>query len=183
MLLVGYAPSALTLRTSPPRFSFRGLARLPGRRGLLRDDRQQQEVLTAAAEVERGLAAVDRHRAVARIVVQERAVAGDLVLHVGEPAARAARIDVVAPANAEADAKTLRHRDRGRHDLDLDLIDLAGPERLLLLMRVIRPVRQRQRLVEFAMRGAQPALADRGMRIECALERDLLHVWRKHAQH
>src|SRR5262245_35679346 len=49
----------------------------PQRRALLRrDDRQQQIVLAPVAEVERGLAAVDRDRPVARIVVQERPTAG-----------------------------------------------------------------------------------------------------------
>jgi hypothetical protein len=50
-------------------------------------------------------------------------------------------------------------------------------------MGVIRPERQRQLLVELAMRGAQPALADRGVRIERALEHYFLQVWRKDAEH
>src|SRR6185312_7237394 len=58
-----------------------------------RDDWQLHEVVAAAAEMNGRPAAVDRQRPVARIVVQERSVAGELVLHVGELSARAAGID------------------------------------------------------------------------------------------
>src|SRR5260370_10633186 len=88
---------------------------------LVGNDRQQQEVLPPAAEMDRGLAAVDRHRPVARIVVQERAAAGELVLHVGEPAAGAAGIDVVAPAYGKSHSVALRHDDAGRDGLDVVL--------------------------------------------------------------
>jgi len=133
--------------------------------------------------MDRGLAAVDRHRPVARIVMQERAAAGELVLHVGEPAAGAAGIDVVAPAHGQSHAVALRHDDAGRDDLDVELIDPAGFERLLLVVGVIGAERQGELLVELAMRGAQPALSDRGMRVERPLEHDFLHVGREHPQH
>jgi hypothetical protein len=48
----------------------------------LGNDRQQQEIFPAAADVDAGFAAVDCHRSVARIVVQKWTTAGELVLHV-----------------------------------------------------------------------------------------------------
>ena len=77
-----------------------------------------------------------------------------------------------------ADPIARRHHDAGRPDLDVQLVHLAGRERLPLVVGVIRPVGQRQLRVELAVRGAQPALRDRRVRIERALEGDLLHVRR-----
>src|SRR5262245_3992428 len=98
---------------------------------LLRNDRQQQVVLLALVEVDGGLAAVDLDRAVARVVVEERAAAGELVLHVGQPPAAAAGVDIVAAAHRERHAITGRHDDAGRPDLDVELIDLSAIEPVL----------------------------------------------------
>src|SRR5690349_7903140 len=97
-----------------------------------------------------GGAAEDRRRPVARIVVQERPAAGELVLEVRQLAAAWAGIDVVLAADREPDAMALRHHDRGRPDLDVELDHLAFLERLLLIVGVIRPVWPRQLLVELA---------------------------------
>src|SRR5947207_15707601 len=56
------------------------------------NDRQQQEILSSAADMDRGLAAIDRDRPVARVVVQEGSATRELVLHVGELTAGAAGI-------------------------------------------------------------------------------------------
>src|SRR6516225_9088878 len=130
-----------------------------------RDDRQEHEILAPTAEVQRDFPTVDLEWAVARIVVQEGPAAGELVLHVGKPPARAARVDVIAPADAQPNAVALRHHDTGRDDLDVELIDRARVERLLFIVRVIGPERQRHFLVELAVRGAEPALPDRRVRI------------------
>src|SRR5215510_6525036 len=190
---VAFAPHAVILRLATnavARMSEATCGTAPGFRSahpgyygasLLRNDRQQQVVLLALVEVDGGLAAVDLDRAVARVVVQERAAAGELVLHVGQPPAAAAGVDIVAAAHRERHAITGRHDDAGRPDLDVELIDLAALERLLLAVRVIGAEGQAQLLVEPAVRRAQPALRDRRVGIERALEHDLLHVLRQHA--
>ena len=58
--------------------------------------------------------------------------------------------------------------DVGQINIQLDW--LSRRERLDLVVRVPRPVRERFFLVELAMRGAQPPLRDRCVRIERALE-------------
>ena len=55
---------------------------------------------------------------------------------------------------------------------------VASATRLFLVVAVIGPVRRRQLAVELAMRGPQPALADRRMRIDGALEHDFLEFGR-----
>ena len=62
-----------------------GVARPPQRQrsAFRRHDGQDHEIIAVGGEVKRGLAAVDRRRAVLRIVMQERTAAGELVLHVG----------------------------------------------------------------------------------------------------
>ena len=74
----------------------------------------------------RRLPAVDLQRPVARVIMQEGPVAGELVLHVGELAAGAAGIDVVAAANGQRDTVAFRHVDAGGNDLDVEFVDLAG---------------------------------------------------------
>src|SRR5262245_28753414 len=109
-----------------------------------------------------GLAAIDPGRPHAWIVVQEGSATRELVLHVGELTAGAAGTDVIAPAHAQPHTVALRHDDRGRDDLDVELVDLAGLERLLLVVGMVGPERQGELLVELAMRGAQPGVADWG---------------------
>src|SRR5262245_12876029 len=130
-----------------------------------------------------GGATEDRRRPVAWIVMQEWPAACQLVLEVRQLAATWPRIDVVLAADRKPDAMALRHHDRGRPDLDIKLDDLTLLERLLLIVRVVGPVRLRQFLVELAVRGAQPALPDRRVRIDRALEHDLLEVGAEDAQH
>ena len=103
--------------------------------------------------------------------------------HVGKPAAGPTGIHIVATADAQRDTIALWHNDAGRDDLDVELIDLSGRERLPFVMGVIGPERPRELRVELAVRCAQPALSDRGMRVERALEHHFLHVRREYAQH
>src|SRR3954469_1167649 len=101
-----------------------------------------------------GDAAEDRRRPVARIVVQEWPAAGELVLEVRQLAAARARIDVVLAADRKPDAMALRHHDRGRPDLDVELDHLALLERLLLIVGVVWAIGLGELLVELAVRGA-----------------------------
>ena len=66
--------------------------------------KEQQERLPAAAEMQAGGAAENLRRPVARIVVQERPAAGELVLEVRQPPAAGAAIFVVLAADGERDA-------------------------------------------------------------------------------
>ena len=99
-------------------------------------------------------------------------------------AARAAAVFVVLAAHRERDAIARRHDDRGRPQLDVELDRRRrASSGCDFVVRVIRPVRQRELRIELAVRGAQPALRDRRVRIDRALEHDLLHVGGEHAQH
>src|SRR5262249_57118129 len=77
---------------------------------------------------------------------------------------------IVLAANGQRDPVTGWHHDRGRPDFDVELDHFALLERLLLVVGVIGTIRQRQLLVEFAVRGAQPPLRDRRVRIDRTLE-------------
>ena len=59
----------------------------------------------------------------------------------------------------------------GRPNLDLDAHRLAGLEHFALGVRVIRPMRKRQRRIELAMRCAEPAFGHRnGLTLLAQLE-------------
>src|SRR5580658_2689667 len=123
-----------------------------------RNNRQQQIGPCSAAEMQAGHPVVNPWRTVARIVVEERAAAGELVLEIRQPPAAASGIDVVLPTDGQADAVTGGHDDRGRPDFDIEFDDQSALEQLLLVVGMIGPVRPRQLAVEPAMRSAQPAL-------------------------
>src|SRR5262245_35430834 len=124
--------------------------------------------------MQRGDAVEDLWRPVLRIVMKERPASRELVLEVRELAAARAGIDVVLAADREPDAMTLRHHDRGRPDLDVELDHLALLERLLLVVAVVGTPGRRELLVDLAMRRPQPALRHRRMRIDRALEHHFL---------
>ncbi len=63
------------------------------------------------------------------------------------------------------------------------LHDFARPQEPRLIVRVIRPIGKVPLRIEFSMGGAQPADADRRMRIIRAFEHHFLSVRREHAQH
>src|SRR5262249_41884823 len=86
-------------------------------------------------------------------------------------------------ADREADAVAGRNHDGGRPDLDVELYHLALLERLRAVMAVVGAIGSGELPVELAVRGAQPALADRGMRVDGALEHHLLEVAGEYAQH
>src|SRR3954470_19262075 len=130
-----------------------------------------------------GLPPEYRFRTINRIVMQKWAAALQLVLEVRQPSARAAAVFVVLATDGERNAIARRHNDRGRPQLDIEFDRLTRCKRLLLVVGVIGPMGQCELLVELAMRGAQPPLGDWRMRIDRALEHDLLHVGGENAQY
>ena len=92
-------------------------------------------------------------------------------------------MDVVLSADGETDAVTGRHNDGSRPDLDIELDYLVLRKRLDPVVGVIGPIGRGQPLVESAVRGPQPALADRSVRIDGALEHYLAEVAFEDAQH
>src|SRR5260370_295425 len=99
------------------------------------------------------------------------------------PAATPSRVDIIVAAHREADAVAFGHDDRCRPNFQVKSNHFAGPKRLLFTVRVIRPIWCRCFFIELAVRSAQPALADRRVRIDGALKYYFLHVRRKHAQY
>src|SRR3954447_26101562 len=86
------------------------------------------------SEVQRGLAAENRGRTVARIVVQERPAAAELVLEIRQACAGCFAPLVVAAAHGKGKPIAKRHDDRGRPELDVERHDLIRRERLRLVM-------------------------------------------------
>src|SRR3954462_3335993 len=123
--------------------------------------------------MQRHLAAEDGGRTIGLIVVRERTAALHRVLHVRKRRRRIVVL-VIASADAEREPISRRNHDARGPDLDVELHRHAGLERLLLIVRVPRPVRQALRPVDLAVRGAQPALSDRRLGIERSLEQQLL---------
>ena len=95
--------------------------------------------------------AEDLRGTIAGIVVLERTDAGEHRPERAEPGGRPAGIFVIAPAYRQSDAMAGGYDDAGRPDLDVQLVDLAGLQRLLLVVRVVRAVRQRERRVELSL--------------------------------
>src|SRR5690348_16168311 len=116
------APRFGRLRPQPyralPPFLSRGRCALSGRY-----DWQQQVGRLGAAEMERGDAVEDLHRAVGGIVVQERSAAGELVLEIRQLAAAAAAVFVILAADRQPYTVALRHDDRCWPDFDIELGD------------------------------------------------------------
>src|SRR5215468_10968063 len=140
----------------------------------VRDDREQ-EVRLPAGTVPEGLrAAGEGRRAVHRVVVEERAAAGHLVLERAEPG-RPGTVDlVVAAPDGQRHPVPGREDHAGGPDLDIGLVDLARDERLDVIVAVVGPVGGGQLRVELAVGQAEPALCDRGVRVNGARERDFL---------
>ncbi len=134
------------------------------------------------ADVQGGGAAVDLGGAVVRVVVQvDAAATHDAALEVAEARLLlCSLVLVVLAADGQRDPVTGRHHDAGRPDLDLDLVDLTGRHRLPPAVRVDRPVGPAQLGVELAVRDPQPALRDRGVRVDGTLEHDLAPVRCEH---
>src|SRR5215471_18628034 len=81
-----------------------------------RNDGQQQVIRRLASEMQSGHAGENLRRAILRVVVQERAAAGQFVLEIRKLAAARAAILVVLAANGESDAVSGRCHDRGWPD-------------------------------------------------------------------
>src|SRR6201999_2379255 len=108
--------------------------------------------------VDRDFAAEHVARPVSRVVMSKWADPGPHPTVGVFRTAGLAGINVVFSAYRQRDAISRRHDNAGRPDFDIDLVDLSRRERLYLVMAVIRAVRQRQHLVELAVRHAKPTL-------------------------
>src|SRR5262245_13851000 len=148
-----------------------------------RNDREQNIGLALRPGVQRYVASEDGRGPVARVIMAERPYTGPLLTEGLRARGRFSTIDVVFAANGEPDTVTSRHDDTGRPNLDIDLVSFARCEFLDLIVGMIRPIRQRELLVELAMRGAQPSLGNGRMRVERPVKGYFLHVRRKHAHH
>src|SRR5215471_388981 len=147
------------------------------------DDREQ-EVRLPAGTVPEGLrAGGEVRRAVHRVVVQERAAPGHLVFERAQPG-RAGTADlVVAAPDGQRHLVAGRDDHAGGPDLHIGLVNLARGERLDLIVAVVGPVRCAQLWVELAVRQAEPALRDRGARVDGAREGDLPAARAQQPQH
>ena len=132
--------------------------------------------------MQRHFSAVHRSRPIAWVVVHERAAAAHRILHVREHR-RLSRVFVILAANGERDPVTRGDHDARGPDLHVELDRLPGGERLDFIVRVIRAVGQGQLRVELAVRGAQPPLAHRRVRVERALEHDFVALRIENLQH
>src|SRR5262249_23909672 len=119
--------------------------------GYARRNRKQQIGFAAAAEMKRGAAVEHVGRPIDRIIVHERSAAGHRVLHVGETRRRPGMLVILA-ADAQSDAIAGRNHDRGRPDLDVELDDLTGFQRLVLVVSVIGAIGRRELPIELAVR-------------------------------
>src|SRR5262249_44137521 len=101
------------------------------------DDRQQKMCLPGGADMQRDLAAKNFGRPVARVVMGEGPDAGPNLAERLDAFAGLTGINIVVAAHGEREAMTLGQRDAGGPDLDVDLVDFTGRERLLLVMGVV----------------------------------------------
>src|SRR5512139_3374160 len=98
--------------------------------------------------VQRNIPAEHRRRSIAWVVMRKDRAAGPHFAQRLQPGAGFARKDLVGAADGQREPIALREHDAGRPYLDVDLVDLARRELLLLVMRVIRSVGQSKLLVE-----------------------------------
>src|SRR6202030_2711467 len=103
-----------------------------------RNDRQQHIIRRLPSEMQRGDAVENLRRAILRVVMQEGAAAGQLVLEVRELAAAGAAIFIVLAPDGEGDAVSRRRHDGGWPDLDVELDDLTVPKGLFRVVGVAR---------------------------------------------
>src|SRR5262249_17109255 len=82
-----------------------------------------------------------------------------------------AAIFIITAADRERQPIAGRHHDAGWPQFDVELDRFARRQRLNFVMRVEGAVRKAARIVELAVRGTQPALRNRRVRILRTLER------------
>src|SRR5262249_34797127 len=99
----------------------------------LRNNGQEQMRPARRPAVERDGLAEDLRWAIARVVVHERADAGEDGAECAEPGARATGILIVAPSHRQRDPMAGRRHDRRGPDLHVELVHLPGLKRLLLV--------------------------------------------------
>src|SRR5260221_8512391 len=123
-----------------------------------RNHRNEHIGFAPRSGMERVPAAEDRRRTVARIIMQERPAAAQLVLEVRQPRSGRFLPFIVSSPYAERQSVARGYDDARRPDLDVELHHLAGLERLRLVGGVGRPVLGRAPRSELAVRGGQPSL-------------------------
>jgi hypothetical protein len=106
-----------------------------------------------------------------------------LVLEIGELRAGRRLPLIVLPANAQRDTIAFRHDHRCRPYLDGQIDGVAWLQPMHLVVAMVRTVRPRQGFIELAMRGAQPALCHRGVRINRTGKSHLAQVWTENSEH
>src|SRR5262245_21551110 len=108
-----------------------------------RNDRQQQIRRLAAAKMQAGGAAENGRRAVARIIMQERAATPQFVLEVRQLAAARSAIFIIFAADRHTDAVSSRNDNRRWPDLDVEFRNLTFFQGLFFVVRVVAPGRLR----------------------------------------
>ena len=73
----------------------------------------------------------------------------------------------------------LWNHDAGRPYLDVEFVYLARRQGLRLVVRVVGPVGQREGFIQLPVRGPEPALGHRCVRVERALEGDFPEIGRE----
>src|SRR6266849_8337862 len=105
-----------------------------------RNDGKQDVIRRLPSEVQRGHSGENLRRAILRVVVQERATAGQFVLEIRKLAAARAAILVVLAANGESDAVSGRRYDRGWPNLDVEFDGFALAKRLFGIVGMVWPI-------------------------------------------
>src|SRR6516225_8640437 len=131
-----------------------------------RDDRQQQVGLLVASKMQACHSAKYVSRPVKRVIMEERTASLQLVLEIRQSSAACSPVFVILAADADADTISGGHDDGRWPDLNVQFRDFAWPELLFFVVR--------------AVRGAQPALRDRSVRVDGALEDNFFEVRREH---
>src|SRR4051812_25915644 len=101
-----------------------------------RHERHQHVGVMLRTHMERRAATKERFGTVARVVVQERPTAPQLVLEVRESRAGGFREFIIASAHRQRHAIALWNDDARRPELDIERDDLADPQRLRYIVRV-----------------------------------------------
>ncbi len=91
------------------------------------------------AGMQRHLATENRRRAITLVIVQERPATAHRIADIGKTRGWAG-IFVVPTTHRQCQPIAGRNNDTGGPDLDVEFIDLAGSQRLDLVMRVIGPI-------------------------------------------
>jgi hypothetical protein len=114
--------------------------------------------------------------------MEERPAASQFVLEVRK-LPTATGVLIIPASNLERNPITRGYNNARRPNFNLQFDGNTELQESRFIMRMIRPPRFRQRRVKLSMRGTQPALADRRMRINRTLECNFLQVGRENSEH